>query len=496
MPEFTTDDVVELGHGVVLRAVEVSGEARDTTLAPGAGTPVRDAEPGSPAEYLSRAGAPPSAAAELGAALADSGMRLHATVGLPNLTAPRRGPVSRTRGPSSVPRLELEVDAPVRADEGQLILEVDATGHLRWHLPIGPLAGGGRRGAGAQRFDIPVDQFATASSGSSDRGLIGYGVGKVLHLIRFPVERAAGWVAEKAVGWWEERNRPYRLHLANPDGTVGADADPGTLAALGDGPFLLFLHGCFSTGASFGGLHRDRFPRWHEQYGGRLLVFDHPTVATPPDANARWLLDRLPSGRRTALDVVTHSRGGLVGRHLLASDRVDVRRLVQVAAPNAGTVLARKERIGDLLDTFTNTLSLVPDSFGAPALQGMLEVVKQVALGALSGLDGLAAMDPDDEGLKALNAGAKSSGSVHAITTDYQPPDSAALAAKALNAIVDALFGGANDLVVPTEGMARADRFVIDDPYVVAGGDGISHCEYFSHLGVRDEITRCLALPT
>lgn len=494
MPDFTTDDVVELGHGVVLRAVDVSGEARDTTLAPSAGTPVRDADPGAPEEYLARAGTPSAAAVELGAALTAGGMRLHATVALPNLTAPRRGPAGRTRGPSGVPHLELEVDAPVRADEGQLILEVDATGYLRWHLPVGAVAGGDR-GATTQRYDIPVDQFTPGAAGASERGLISFGVGKVLHLIRFPIEQAAGWVAAKAVGWWEDRSRPYRLYLANPDGTIGDDADTGRLAQLGDGPFLVFVHGCFSTGASFSGLHPERFGQWHQQYGGRVLVFDHPTVATPPDANARWLVDRLPTDRRTTVDVITHSRGGLVGRHLAASDRVNVRKLVQVAAPNAGTVLARKERIGDLLDTFTNVLSLLPDSFGAPALQGVVEVVKQVALGTLSGLDGLSAMDPDNDGLKALNAGAKPNDSVFAITTDYQPPESATLAAKAMNTLVDTLFGGANDLIVPTEGMAKADKFVVANPYVVAESDAVSHCAYFSHEGVREEIARYLTLP-
>jgi len=494
MPEFTTDDVVELGHGVVLRAVDVSGEARDTALAPGAGAPVRDAEPGNPEEYLARAGTPADAAAELGAAVTATGMRLHATVALPNLTAPQRGPAGRARGPAGVAHLELEVDAPLRADEGQLILEVDSTGHLRWHLPVGAVDGGRQRGATTQRFDIPIDQFTPDTAGASERGIISFGVGKVLHLIRFPIEQVAGWVAEKAVSWWEERNRPYRLYVANPDGSPGADAETARLAQLGDGPFLVFVHGCFSTGASFGGLHQDRFAQWHQQYGGRVLVFDHPTVATAPDANAKWLLDRLPTDRRTTLDVVTHSRGGLVGRHLLGSDRANVRRLVQVAAPNAGTVLARKEKIGDLLDTFTNVLSLVPDSFGTPALQGVLEVVKQVALGSMAGLDGLAAMDPDNEGLKSFNANAKPNDAVHAITTDYQPAGSATLAAKAMNTIVDALFGGANDLIVPTEGMAKADKFVVANPYVVAGADAVSHCAYFSHAGAREEIARCLAL--
>lgn len=492
MPDFTTDDVVELGHGVVLRAVDVSGEARDTTLAPGAGTPVRDADPGAPEEYLARAGTPADAAAELGAAVTGSGMRLHATVALPYLTAPHRGPVGRTRGPSGAPHLELEVDAPVRADEGQVILEVDATGHLRWHLPRGTAAGG-QRGAATQRFDIPVDQFTPEGSAATERGLISFGVSKVLHLVRFPIEQAAGWVAEKAVGWWEERNRPYRLYLANPDGTFGGEAETDRLVQLADGPFLVFVHGTFSTGDTFGGLHQD-FGAWHRQYGGRVLVFDHPTVATPPDANARWLVDRLPGG--TTLDVVTHSRGGLVGRHLCASDRTTVRRLVQVASPNAGTVLARKDKIGDLLDTFTNALSLLPDSFGTPALQGVLEVVKQVALGALSGLDGLESMDPDNEGLKSLNAGTQPTGALHAITTDYQPAGSATLAAKAMNTVVDALFGGANDLVVPTEGMAKADKFVVPNPYAVSGSDAVSHCAYFSHAGARTELTRLLALPT
>jgi pimeloyl-ACP methyl ester carboxylesterase len=286
---------------------------------------------------------------------------------------------------------------------------------------------------------------------------------------------------------------------ANPDGSYDPRVvDAAFLANAGDKPWLLFVHGTFSTGATFTDLHPD-FAKWHTDYDGHVLVFDHPTVATTPEANAQWLLSQLPTGRVLDIDVVSHSRGGLVARQLVAqrgSRCLNIRRLVQVASPNAGTVLASSSRLGDLLDTFTNLFALVPDGTGGVvALLAVLEVVKQVAVGALSGLTGLASMDPSCASLARLNAMNWTTPSVHAITSDYQPEAGASLARNTLNAIVDALFAEAgNDLVVPTLGMATAGTFVVDTPFV-ATSPTVTHSGYFSDTAVQAEIRRCLALP-
>jgi hypothetical protein len=499
MTGFSSGSAVDLGNGVRLRAVDVSGEARRAERARDGRASVRAAAGHAPQTYLRQAGTSAEVAGRLGTALDGAEMSLHTTIGLPRLSAPRGAPAIRTRGAAlAAPHLQLEVTAPAHEDEGQVVLEVDSTtGHARWHLPRIEAADG-RRAAGKQRFDIPVDQFriAGAVTEAARRGIIGFGVSKVLHVLRFPVERAAGRVAEWGVRWWESRQRPHALHTANPDGTVGVAVDAGWLAQLGAGPFLLFVHGTFSTSAAFTGLHPD-FAKWHADYGDRLLLFDHPTVATTPVENARWLLDHLPGDRALTFDIVTHSRGGLVARQLVrqpASDRISVRRLVQVASPNAGTKLASSENLGSLVDTFTNLSSLLPDAVGGVVLPGVLEVVKQLAVGALSGLDGLAAMDPADQELLVLNDIDVRMAAVHAITSNYEPPQGASLAQRTLDTIVDALFASENDLVVPFTGMANAGKFVVADPFAVTA-PSVSHSAYFGDERARAEIKRCLALP-
>src|SRR5262249_20938781 len=129
---------------------------------------------------------------------------------------------------------------------------------------------------------------------------------------------------------------------------------------------------------------------------------------------------------------------------------------------------ASSDRLGDLLDTFTNLFALVPDGAGGVALSAVLEVGKQGAGGALSGLTGLASMGPSCASLARLNAKQWTTPAVNAITSDYQPEAGASLARCTLNAVVDALFSAAgNDLVVPTLGMAAAGTFAVADPYAV-----------------------------
>jgi hypothetical protein len=60
------------------------------------------------------------------------------------------------------------------------------------------------------------------------------------------------------------------------------------------------VHGTFSRGRSaFGGIAADTelLVELDRRYEGRVLVFDHPTLHVSPEANVRWLLERLPEDR-------------------------------------------------------------------------------------------------------------------------------------------------------------------------------------------------------
>ena len=58
-------------------------------------------------------------------------------------------------------------------------------------------------------------------------------------------------------------------------------------------------------------------------------------------------------------------------------------RVVFVAGPNAGTILADADHLGDLVDRYTNLLAFFPDNEVTDVLEGVITVVKQLAVGAV-----------------------------------------------------------------------------------------------------------------
>src|SRR5262249_49537012 len=159
------------------------------------------------------------------------------------------------------------------------------------------------------------------------------------------------------------------------------------------------------TSTGFRGLPATAVADLQVSYGGRVFAFDHPTLSASPTDNARALA-QLVVGSQLELHILAHGRGGVVARVLaeqpgaVGLTGVTVRRVVMVATPNAGTVLTDFERLGDLVDIVTNLLDVAPDIGVTDVLSLVISVVKQLAVGALSGLDGLTAMQPDGEYLR------------------------------------------------------------------------------------------------
>ncbi|MBR0565108.1 CHAT domain-containing protein [Azoarcus sp. L1K30] len=92
-------------------------------------------------------------------------------------------------------------------------------------------------------------------------------------------------------------------------------AGDARLAALADGaaPALIFIHGTGShTLGGFGDLLCSReWAALRRSFGDHVYGFEHRTFSESPIDNAIALLEVLPVGAR--LNLVTHSRGGLVG---------------------------------------------------------------------------------------------------------------------------------------------------------------------------------------
>lgn len=224
---------------------------------------------------------------------------------------------------------------------------------------------------------------------------------------------------------------------------------------------LLIIHGTFSQTASpVVGLGREFF-RWaYTKYRG-VIGFDHWTLSRTPEDNARllWeLLDpRLRSGRR--LDIIAHSRGGLVARAFveLLGHAEAVRRVVFVCTPNAGTNLANPENWGRAADWLVNFVYL--DRTGIYGrLSGFL--ARLLVSGLVGQIPGLQAQNPkatgEDQFLGRLQKATPPPGVVYAaVAANYEPDrdefNLKRLKDEAFDQAADAFYGEANDLVVDTD---------------------------------------------
>ena len=132
---------------------------------------------------------------------------------------------------------------------------------------------------------------------------------------------------------------------------------------------LLFVHGTFSNNDNLlaaifkctqgGGDLIDAAEASYDQ----VLAFDHYTLSRSPILNALELA-RFFAGSEAQIDVICHSRGGLVTRWFFevmdhVADRK--RRAVLVGCPLGGTSLAAPDKLRSAIDLFTNLGSLVSD---------------------------------------------------------------------------------------------------------------------------------------
>ncbi len=325
----------------------------------------------------------------------------------------------------------------------------DEEGVVTWHFP--------QPGAlpNTVRFDVPADTLTTSTPAPTGehRGLV-YLIGKkLLSVLVFPaLEAGLKVLAEHLAKKWEDTHRkPGLRRLAGPDdcGTVRPlDGDAWTL--LRGGPALLFVHGtCSTSQGGFGALRADVWGQLSHRYGGRLFAYDHPTLSVDPLANADTLVRLIPAGVRLDVDIVAHSRGGLVAR-AIACAGVDtsfplrVNKVVHVGVPNAGTALADVERHGQFVNRLSTLLNLAPDgplSVVADILDGVLTVVKIIGCNGVGALPGLHAMNPASGWLSALGSRSAPPLTGHAIDADFAPAGGLLKLVRIPDGVADLVFG-------------------------------------------------------
>jgi pimeloyl-ACP methyl ester carboxylesterase len=95
-----------------------------------------------------------------------------------------------------------------------------------------------------------------------------------------------------------------------------------------------------------------------------ILAFDHPTLSVSPWINA-IALERALVNVKGPIDVICHSRGGLVVAWWLRNGKRNVRKVVFVGSPLQGTSLASPANLRTALDVLANIASLVGKLAGA-----------------------------------------------------------------------------------------------------------------------------------
>jgi hypothetical protein len=452
--------------------------------------------------------------------------------------------------------VKVTVPAP-RPGSNALLLVHDATGALSWHRPddittsselvrlppssaAAPGNGGAPAGSSQVSFTLPASRFA---AGQEHVGLLSRitglaehfrfrgaldGARKVLSVIEYPVEHLAGQLGSKWFTQWENNKHPYVIRWFPPEGSlsVGEPLSPTNWHELAEGPTLLFIHGIFSNCQSgFGGIGQDSttWPELRQRYHNRIIGFDHPTASVGPEDNAKWFLEQIPNVSLT-LDIVCHSRGGLVARSLAdqapqwgqaTGQTLGIDRIVFAATPNGGSQITVTDNWVALINRISSVLTLPARVLPAPAdaiseiLAGLLEVVKLVGVGVALDLPGLEDMSPGSAFLQNLGRAANlAPPAFYAAAADFEPGPVLANLFNRLDEmghVVDAeVFQHVhNDIAVPTDGVwnpanpnglnpppaaAAIPGFPIDDParrLDIGPGSAYWHCGYFDDPAMR-----------
>lgn len=440
------------------------------------------------------------------AALRNENVESQATV---EIAAPREvaaaAAVPTRSTPSDEPAIEAQVPSP-NEEFGQFVLSIDESGAMTWSLAReeSGAVDTTTRGGELRTYLVPRTVAPTPEGEAATRSLAGAVGKKLLKVLVFPlIDPIIGRIGEDFASKWEAKKRPYGLRTFTPDDynrEAGTPITPERLQQMSGGRALLFVHGTFSRAFSaFGALSKPTVEKLHEIYQGRVFAFDHFTMSEDPIENARWFVDHLPANLHLNFDIICHSRGGLVSRILaekqtdlpLGGRTLDVGKIVFVAAPNAGTTLADSKYMGDFVDSYTNLLNFLPSNGATEILEGVITVVKMLAVGVLRGLPGLQSMVPSGGFLTQLNTSPVGADKYFALASDYTPTDPG-LKAWAANRLLDRVFQkAANDLVVPMLGVYDKNGcgyFPIAEKLVYGQGDGISHTTYFGEPRTQERI--------
>ncbi|MCG8353659.1 MAG: hypothetical protein MI924_38335 [Chloroflexales bacterium] len=334
----------------------------------------------------------------------------------------------------------------------------------------------------------------------------GFGIGEIigdivfkrtLHLLRAPVAP----VFQQFMAARE--NQPQVLPVGVDGGLGGplegfeswrARFEPGRPQRV-----LLFVHGFMSNADN--SLPREWIKAFAPHYDA-ILAYNHPTISVDPFENAGDLLAQIPDDLRLHVDLLAHSRGGLVVRSLVELQeqmpKFNARRLLTCGSPHAGTLLANYEQWDRLVSIGMTAASWALSATGVAAPLAFVPKLVEYLLRAggqfYADLPGAAAMIPDGAFLGKLNAPdhvTLAERVPYAVVTSAFKPESIPQVGfrTALTAmVVQAFMGAPNDLVVQTNSMSKIDSPIVQLPADRVWPSAVDHFSYFEkeNAEIRD----------
>ncbi len=322
-------------------------------------------------------------------------------------------------------------------------------------------------------------------------------------------DKAADFAASKVVKGFDGRvaEGVYALNAdrLSPLKGTGVSEIPAS-----EQPALVLIHGTFSdTCGTFQKLwteHPAKVRDLFAAHGGRVFALDHATLGEHPVSNALTLAKALQPGARLCL--LTHSRGGLVAEVLaraaamrpealgslkgwtdvqiadlrslvtmLHDKQVTIERVVRVACPARGTLLASKR-----LDAYISGVKWALKLAGVPIAPEFVAFLGEVARRRAEPdmLPGLAAQIPDSPLVQWLHsADERLPGDLRVVAGDMQG-DSVVSWMKTL--LSDAFFWTDNDLVVQTRSMYGGTPRKENSLFLLHRGGQVSHFNYFANI--------------
>lgn len=377
-------------------------------------------------------------------------------------------------------------------EDGRLLLYFDEDGGVSFHLPqCEPQPPACIRTGADQilRFDVPMRKPLSKPPGAASvRGVGGMIAKKVLKVIGWKVlGMAARFGPPLSSRVWEDNYRPMRV--LDRGSMFISERHPSIQRIPAARKSLLFIHGTFSRVAkAFSGIPGDLtfMSALQARYGEHMYGFDHATLATGVATNVMQLYDNLAPGEHH-LDIICHSRGGLVARALrdltetqlkdrfeidaergqYGSDlmdwgrcwripegvKIDVNRIIFAGTPNKGTVLAQPTHLKKYLEVLMTATNLLPDIVDV-SVDAILATAKVLISEVMPTLPGLDDQQVDGSLIPLLQEGPRETDA--AIQADYEPPPGLQPLMCVANASMDFVFGELkNDLVVPTNGVSE-----------------------------------------